>query len=62
MAQRLLYLFLELNKLGTTVVVATHNEGLIQKFTFPRLHLNKGQIHLSVPKNHKTEIKGEKNV
>ena len=61
MAQRLLYLFLELNKLGTTVVVATHNEGLIQKFAFPRLHLNKGQIHLSVPKNHK-EVKGEKNV
>ena len=50
MAKRLLHLFLELNKLGTTVVIATHNEGLIRHFGFPRLHLEKG--HLSVvPQN-----------
>ena len=65
MAKRLLYLFLELNKLGTTIVIATHNEGLIQTFGFPRLHLCKGQIHLTIPKNSDIQqdkiIKGDKN-
>lgn len=50
MAKRLLHLFLELNKLGTTVVIATHNEGLIRHFGFPRLHLEKGHLNL-VPQN-----------
>ncbi|MBR6412764.1 MAG: cell division ATP-binding protein FtsE [Alphaproteobacteria bacterium] len=55
MAKRLLHLFLELNKLGTTVVIATHNEGLIRHFGFPRLHLDKG--HLSVvPQNQYKEM------
>jgi len=44
MAKRLLHLFLELNKLGTTVVIATHNEGLIRHFGFPKLHLEKGRL------------------
>ncbi|MEI6986238.1 MAG: ATP-binding cassette domain-containing protein [Rhodospirillaceae bacterium] len=39
---RLLYLFEELHKLGTTVVIATHNEGLISRFAHPRLHLDCG--------------------
>lgn len=46
MAKRLLHLFLELNKLGTTVVIATHNEGLIKHFGFPRLHLEKGRLNV----------------
>lgn len=50
MAKRLLHLFLELNKLGTTVVIATHNEGLIKHFGFPKLHLEKG--HLTVTHTH----------
>ena len=41
---RLLYLFEELNKLGTTVVIATHNEGLIARFDHPRLHLERGAL------------------
>ncbi len=41
---RLLYLFEELNKLGTTVVIATHNEGLIARFEHPRLHLERGSL------------------
>lgn len=44
MAKRLIYLFLELNKLGTTTVIATHNQNLIKHFGFPRLHLSHGQI------------------
>ena len=34
-ALRLLYLFEELNKLGTTIVIATHNEPLIARFGHP---------------------------
>ena len=42
-ADKLMKLFVELNKLGTTVVIATHSERLITDFPFPRLHLqNKG--------------------
>lgn len=45
-AQRLLYLFEELNKLGATVLVATHNEQLIEQFSYhPRLHIEDGTVH-----------------
>lgn len=43
-ALRLLYLFEELNRLGTTVVIATHNEGLLERFKYPRLHLADGHL------------------
>lgn len=43
-AQRLMHLFIELNRLGTTVVIATHNEPLIRRFPFPRLHLADGGL------------------
>ncbi len=42
---RLLYLFEELNRLGATVLVATHNETLVERFThYPRLHLENGLV------------------
>jgi cell division transport system ATP-binding protein len=43
-ALRLMRLFEELNKVGTTVVVATHNESLIQRFRHPTLHLEGGEL------------------
>jgi len=43
-ALRLLYLFEELNRLGTTIVVATHNEALLERFKHPRLHLVDGHL------------------
>lgn len=43
-ALRLLYLFEELNRLGTTVVIATHNEALLERFRYPRLHLADGNL------------------
>ena len=46
-AIKLLYLFQELNKVGTTVVVATHNEFLASAFPYPELHLKNGQIFLN---------------
>jgi len=48
-AIRLIYLFEELNKMGTTVVVATHNESLITRFPHPALHLDKGELIVRRP-------------
>ncbi len=42
LAMRLLYLFEEMNKLGTTVLIATHSDYLVSRFQHPRLHLNQG--------------------
>ncbi len=44
MAVRLLYLFEELNKLGTTIVIATHNQALVSRFSHPQLVLKNGTI------------------
>lgn len=41
---RLIRLFEELNKLGTTVIVATHNEALIRRFDYPVLMLEDGRL------------------
>ncbi len=46
LAVRLLYLFEELNKLGTTVLIATHNETLVARFSHPVLRLTDGSITL----------------
>jgi len=42
-AAKLMKLFVELNKLGTTVVIATHSTDLISRYNYPQIHLeNKG--------------------
>ncbi|HMK67114.1 MAG TPA: cell division ATP-binding protein FtsE [Stellaceae bacterium] len=46
LAYRLMRLFEELNKLGTTLVVASHNETLVDRFEHPRLHLERGELSL----------------
>jgi cell division transport system ATP-binding protein len=46
---RLMYLFDELNKLGTTVVIATHNEGLVQRFRHPQLRIENRGVRLVPP-------------
>jgi len=43
MAVRLLYLFEELNKIGTTVVIATHNQSLVERFRHPVTRLHDGE-------------------
>jgi len=43
-AARLMHLFDELNKLGTTVVIATHNESIIQEFRRPILRIESGRL------------------
>jgi len=48
-ATRILYLFEELNKMGTTVLVATHNDELVSRFAHPRLELKDGEAALLPP-------------
>ena len=38
-AQKLMKLFVEMNRLGTTVVIATHSQELINQYKYPRIHL-----------------------
>ncbi|MDB5435763.1 MAG: Cell division ATP-binding protein FtsE [Phenylobacterium sp.] len=44
MALRIFRLFVELNRLGTTVVIATHDQDLIARSGKPVLHLERGRI------------------
>ena len=43
-AERLMLLITALNKLGTTVIVATHNTQLVQRYPFARLGLENGRL------------------
>lgn len=47
MGMRLMHLFLELNKIGTTVVIATHDQTLIDSIDKPVLRLHDGEISLA---------------
>ena len=42
LARRLLHLFVELNRLGTTVIIATHDLKLVSQAKAPVLHLERG--------------------
>ena len=44
LSMRLMHLFTSLNKIGTTVLFATHDEYLVSHFDYPVLHLRDGQI------------------
>lgn len=48
-AGKLMKLFVELNKLGTTVVIATHSDKIINDFAYPRLHLQNRGLHIYYP-------------
>ena len=43
-AERLMLLITALNRLGTTVVVATHNLNLVRRYPAPRLELEDGRL------------------
>ena len=43
---RLMNLFDQLNRMGTTVVIASHNSALMERFNHRRLILGDGQVHL----------------
>jgi cell division transport system ATP-binding protein len=44
MALRIYRLFVELNRLGTTVIIATHDQDLVARSGRPVLHLEKGRL------------------
>jgi cell division transport system ATP-binding protein len=43
-AQRLMRLIQEMNRLGATVVVATHNESMVARYPAPSLRLEQGRL------------------
>ncbi len=43
-AKRLMQLFMEMNRLGATVVVATHNDALVQRHPARSLRLHEGRL------------------
>jgi cell division transport system ATP-binding protein len=49
MATRLMYLFEELNRLGTTILMATHNDTLAARFIHPHIRLDNGRISCETP-------------
>jgi cell division transport system ATP-binding protein len=46
---RLMYLFEELNKMGTTVVIATHNDHLVSRFNHRQLRIEHGTVRAFDP-------------
>lgn len=46
MAERLMHLFVELNKLGTTTLIATHDMALVEQIAAPQMRLDKGELRL----------------
>lgn len=48
---RLMNLFDQLNRMGTTVVIATHNQQMMEQFGHPRLILEKGHMRVEESKN-----------
>jgi cell division transport system ATP-binding protein len=56
---RLMYLFEELNKMGTTVVIATHNEGLVGRFNHRQLRITGNTVTLVDPNPAETPAETE---
>ncbi|MEG6507864.1 cell division ATP-binding protein FtsE [Methyloligella sp. 2.7D] len=46
MGDRLLRLFIELNRVGTSIVIATHDYALMEQLPAPRLMLHSGQLEV----------------
>jgi cell division transport system ATP-binding protein len=49
MALRLFRLFVELNRLGATVLIATHDQDLVARSNRPVLHLENGRLSVRPP-------------
>lgn len=47
MGKRIMHLLCELNNHGTTVLVATHDQELINSFNYPRLQIQDGKLQIN---------------
>lgn len=56
MARRIMHLFTELHKHGTTVILATHDTHLIKRHPFPVIHLNHGYLTAETTLAEETEV------
>jgi cell division transport system ATP-binding protein len=52
-ALKLMALFEELHRMGTTVILATHNNQLVETFSYPKLVLKNGTLFVSQQQNTK---------
>lgn len=50
---KILYLFEELNKRGTTIIIATHDDNIVNRLGHPKMHLHEGALTLSSTKKAK---------
>jgi cell division transport system ATP-binding protein len=55
---RLMSLFEQLNRMGTTIVIATHNQQIMDRFAHIRLVLDKGGLRAEEPKAAKKKVAG----
>lgn len=54
---RIMSLFEQLNRMGTTIVIATHNQSMMEHFNHPRLMLDKGHLNVEPP-TQKAQLRG----
>ena len=57
LGQRLIRLFEELNRIGTTVVIATHNKTLVSRNPHPIMILSSGELHVEAPETDKRIVR-----
>lgn len=53
---KLMHLFDQLNRMGTTILVATHNLQILERFNHPRLILDSGRLNIFDPKRSKPKV------
>jgi len=47
LSERLVHLFAELNRMGTTIIIATHELPLLEKFNYPQMMLSNGRLSIN---------------
>jgi len=47
LSERLVHLFAELNRMGTTIIIATHELPLLEKFKYPQMMLSNGRLSIN---------------
>lgn len=51
MGMRLMNLFDQLNRMGTTIVIATHSQMIMDQYAHPRMILSHGHLHIEEPQH-----------